>query len=107
MRVSKRARHCGGAFVCTLKEDKPRPLAVGEEKATLSTEDLPLGFPLPLLVLTSRKARAPKLRRRANGLAGTLVAGASPSSKGLSSTDAELALEMLSVRERSEPKGVV
>jgi len=49
-------------------------------------------------------ARAPKLKRRANGDVGTL---ASPSSKGDSSTVPELELEMLSPRERIEPKGEV
>jgi len=89
-------------------EDKPRPLAVGE-KRDLSTEGLPLGFPMfPLLVLTSRRARAPKLRRLANGVLGTLEAdGAGSSSKGLSSTEPELALETLSARERTALKGDV
>lgn len=66
-------------------------------------EGLPLEFPtLPLLCLTSRMARAPKLRRRAKGVAGLLCdEGAGSSSKGLSSTEPELALEMLSVRGRA------
>lgn len=66
-------------------------------------EGLPLEFPtLPLLCLTSRMARAPKLRRRAKGVAGLLLAeGAGSSSKGLSSTEPEFALEMLSVRVRA------
>jgi hypothetical protein len=66
-------------------------------------EGLPFGFPtFPLLCLTSRMARAPKLSRRAKGVAGLLLvleAGpAGSSSKGLSSTDPELALDRLSVR---------
>lgn len=60
-----------------------------------------------MLALISRIARAPKLRRRANGDVGTLEVGASPSSKGDSSTVPELELEMLSPRERTEPKGDV
>jgi hypothetical protein len=68
-------------------------------------EGLPFGFPtFPLLCLTSLRARAPKLRRRAKGVAGLLLvldAGpAASSSKGLSSTEPELALERLSVRWR-------
>ena len=64
-------------------EDRPRPLAVGGEE-TLWMEGLPLGFPtLPLLWRTSRMARAPKLRRRAKGVAGLLLAeGPGSSSKG-------------------------
>lgn len=47
-------------------------------------------------------ARAPKLRRRAKGVAGLLLAeGPGSSSKGLSSTEPEFALEMLSVRGRA------
>jgi hypothetical protein len=52
-------------------------------------------------------ARAPKLSRRAKGEAGTLEVGASPSSKGDSSTVPELELEKLSPRERAVPKGDV
>ena len=65
-------------------------------------EGLPLEFPtLPLLCLTSRMARAPKLSRRAKGVAGLLLAaGVASSSKGLSSTEPELTLERLSVRGR-------
>lgn len=72
-------------------------------------EALPLGFPtLPLLCLTSRMARAPKLSRRAKGAAGLLDAeGAGSSSKGLSSTEPELALDRLSVRGRADWKGDV
>lgn len=60
-------------------------------------------FPwLPLLCLTSRIARAPKLNRRAKGVAGVLpelaADGGGSSSKGLSSTEPELALDRLSVR---------
>jgi len=55
-------------------EDRPRPRPVGGEEA-LWTEGLPFGFPtLPLLCLTSRRARAPKLNRRAKGVAGLLLA---------------------------------
>jgi len=67
-------------------------------------EGLPFGLPtFPLLCLTSRMARAPKLSRRAKGVAGLLLlldAGppAGSSSKGLSSTEPELALDRLSVR---------
>jgi hypothetical protein len=57
-----------------------------------------------VLDLISRIARAPKLIRLANGDVGT---GASPSSKGDSSTAPELELEMLSPRERTELKGEV
>lgn len=60
----------------------------------------PLAFVLPVLDLISRMARAPKLRRRANGDAGTLEVGASPSSKGDSSTVPEFELDKLSVRGR-------
>lgn len=75
-------------------------------------EGLPLGFPtLPLLCLTSRSARAPKLSRRAKGVAGLLLEleadGAGSSSKGLSSTEPELALDRLSVRGRALWKGDV
>lgn len=68
---------------------------------------LPFPFPLTLPVLTSRRARAPKLRRRPKGVVGTLELGASPSSKGLSSTEPEFALEVLSVRGRPGVKGEV
>lgn len=66
-------------------------------------EGLPFGFPtFPLLCLTSRRARAPKLSRRAKGVAGLLLVldtgPAGSSSKGLSSTEPELALDRLSVR---------
>lgn len=64
-----------------------------------SKPELP-AFPFPLPVLMSRMARAPKLRRRPNGVAGTLDAGASLSSNGLSSTVPELELEMLPARGR-------
>lgn len=66
-------------------------------------------FPtLPLLCLTSRRARAPKLNRRAKGVAGLLLAdGAGSSSKGLSSTEPEFALDRLSVRGRAFWKGEV
>lgn len=53
-------------------EDRPRPRPVGGEEA-LWMEGLPFGFPtLALLCLTSRRARAPKLSRRAKGVAGLL-----------------------------------
>merc|ERR1712137_490387 len=83
-------------------EDRPRPRPVGGEEA-LWMGGLPFGFPTPpLLCLTSRIARAPKLSRRAKGVAGLLLLAEGPksSSKGLSSTEPELALEMLSVRVR-------
>ena len=53
-------------------EDRPRPRPpVGGEG--LWVEGLPFGFPtLPLPCLTSRIALAPKLSRRANGVAGLL-----------------------------------
>lgn len=54
-------------------EDRPRPRPVGGEEA-LWMEGLPFGFPtLPLPCLTSRSARAPKLNRRAKGVAGLLL----------------------------------
>jgi hypothetical protein len=54
-------------------KDRPRPRPVGGEEA-LWTESLPFGFPtFPLLCLTSRRARAPKLNRLANGVAGLLL----------------------------------
>lgn len=62
--------------------------------------------PLPPPELMSRRARAPKLRRRANGEDGVFI-GASPSSNGLSSTVLELTLEILSARECRLPKGEV
>jgi hypothetical protein len=53
-------------------DDRPRPRPVGGEEA-LWTGGLPFGFPAPpLLCLTSRSARAPKLNRRAKGVAGLL-----------------------------------
>lgn len=74
-------------------------------------EGLPLVFPwFPLLCLTSRIARAPKLKRRAKGVAGMLLApaegGELSSSKGLSSTEPELTLDRLSARGRGAVKGV-
>lgn len=53
-------------------EDRPRPRPpVGGE--ALWVEGLPFGFPtLPVPCLTSRIARAPKLSRRAKGVAGLL-----------------------------------
>jgi hypothetical protein len=54
-------------------EDRPRPRPVGGEEA-LWMGGLPFGFPTPpLLCLTSRIARAPKLSRRAKGVAGLLL----------------------------------
>ena len=92
-------------------EDRPRPRPVGGEEA-LWMEGLPFGFPtLPLLCLTSRSARAPKLNRRAKGVAGLLLVAdverLYSSSKGLSSTEPELTLEMLSVRVRGFWNGEV
>jgi hypothetical protein len=87
--------------------DRPRPfLAVGGDFA-IETEGLPLAFVLPVLDLISRMARAPKLSRRAKGEAGMLDVGASPSSKGDSSTVPEFELDMLSVRGRPGVKGDV
>lgn len=84
------------------EQDKPRLLRVGGDLG-LAMEGLPLAFPtFPFPpARTSRRARAPKLKRRAKGVGGMLeaVPGAS-SSKGLSSTEPEVALEMLSPRER-------
>jgi len=92
-------------------EDKPRPclFAVGGV-LVLETEGRGLPFPEPpptLPVLTSRRARAPKLSRRPKGVGGTLELplGPSLSSNGLSSTEPEFALEMLSVRGRPGEKG--
>ena len=54
-------------------EDRPRPRPVGGEEA-LWMGGLPFGFPTPpLLCLTSRIARAPKLSRRTKGVAGLLL----------------------------------
>jgi hypothetical protein len=67
------------------------------------TEGLPFAFPdAEGLFLTSRRAFAPKLMRRAKGDVGKLVPDVllESSSNGLSSTEPELALEMLSPRER-------
>ena len=114
--VSARFSRTVTCSVSSYEEDKPRPCffdAVGgvvlllPPLAFIETEGLglPLPVPLPLPVLTSRRARAPKLRRRAKGVAGTLELGASPSSNGLSSTEPEFALERLSVRGRAGVKG--
>jgi hypothetical protein len=67
------------------------------------TEGLPFAFPdAEGPFLTSRRALAPKLMRRAKGDVGRLVAELllESSSNGLSSTEPELALEMLAPRER-------
>lgn len=66
-------------------------------------EALPLELPmLPLPALTFCMARAPKLSRRPKGVVGLLEAEwAASSSKGLSSTEPEFALERLSVRGRA------
>jgi hypothetical protein len=58
------------------------------------------------LFLTSRRAFAPKLIRLANGEVGTLepVGALESSSKGLSSTEPEFALDRLSPRVRGLPK---
>lgn len=64
----------------------------------------------PLLALTSLSARAPKLNRLPNGVVGLLpveAEGGGSSSKGLSSTEPELTLEILSVRGRAALKGEV
>jgi len=66
-------------------DDKPRPLVVGEEAEM--TEALPGVFPFP--DLTSRKALAPKLIRRAKGVVGVDMGVASPSSTALSSMAGE------------------
>ena len=101
--LSERRNSCSGL------EDKPppppRPATLGEEPESL--EDLPLRVPGP--PLTSRSAFAPKLIRRAKGVVGELLAGASPSSMALSSApgDAEAVLEQLSWRPRRLPKGEV
>lgn len=89
-------------------KDKPRPLAVGDAtlllvvvvELLLSVGGLPLFATFPVLALISRMARAPKLRRRPNvgvGLPAADGVGAS-SSKGLSSTEPEVALLTLSRR---------
>lgn len=98
-RISLSDRVLKGNYVL-VNDDRPRPLAVGEEARV---EALPLAIPLP--ALTSRKARAPKLIRRPNGVAGEVTA--SPSSMALSSIpkEPELELETLSCRERPLPKG--
>lgn len=103
------AKRTSSIFLCkTYEQDKPRPLfAVGGDFALEETEGLPLAGPFPVLDLISRIARAPKLMRLAKGDVGTLELGASPSSKGDSSTVPEFELEMLSPRDRAEPKGEV
>lgn len=76
---------------------------VGAGLFAVTLEDLPLTPVFPAPVLTSRRARAPKLMRLANGVEGWLGReedGESVSSKGLSSTDAEVAVETLSDRLR-------
>ena len=86
-------------------EDKPRPLTAGEDAGFV--EALPLRLPLP--ALTSLRALAPKLIRRANGVAGVLAVLASPSSIALSSIpgEPELVLETLSWRPLKLPNGEV
>lgn len=81
-----------------LVEDEPRPLAVGG--AALSVGALPLAFPaFPVLALMFCIARAPKLRRRPKGFGFPLAEGwGASSSKGLSSTEPEVALLTLSRR---------
>ncbi len=74
-----------GSFVLLCDDDKPRPLVVGEEAEM--TEALPGVFPFP--DLTSRKALAPKLIRRAKGVVGVDMGVASPSSTALSSMAGE------------------
>ena len=69
-----------GSSVLLCDDDKPRPLAVGEEAEVM--EALPAVFPFP--PLTSRSALAPKLIRRANGVVGVDM-GVSVSSTALSS----------------------
>jgi hypothetical protein len=111
-----------------VQQDKPRLLATGEAEALCAasagaaeeTEGLPFAVPAgppdpfgeePPLARGSRRALAPKLIRRAKGVAGMLddmledieADGGGPagsSSKGDSSTEPELALETLSARAR-------
>jgi hypothetical protein len=71
------------------------------------TEGLPFAFPFAVeLFLTSRRAFAPKLIRLANGDVGTLEpeGALESSSKGLSSTEPEFALDTLSPRFRGLTK---
>lgn len=71
-----------------------------------AAEGLPFALPAEEPFLASRSAFAPKLMRRANGVVGMLEAGGLSSSKGLSSTDPEFALEMLSARGRVVANGM-
>ncbi|KAI9814088.1 MAG: hypothetical protein M1832_005976 [Thelocarpon impressellum] len=85
----------------------PRPLTVGPDGGAAGLEALPLPL-LPFPARTSRRARAPKLMRRAKGVVGTeadVGAAPSPSSMTFSSTAGgpEPALDMLSRREAAEP----
>lgn len=70
-----------GTSVLLCDDDKPRPLAVGEEAEV--TEALPAVF--PFTPLTSRNAFAPKLIRRAKGVVGVDMGVPSVSSTALSS----------------------
>lgn len=92
----------GEVCVCAVSdEDKPRPFEVdgGAKDTVLSTEAAVPLLPFPACI--SRIALAPKLMRRAKGDVGGF-AEESPSSNGLSSTEPELALDMLAVREWKE-----
>ncbi len=70
-----------GSSVLLCDDDKPPPLAVGEEAEVM--EALPAVFPFP--ALTSRNALAPKLIRRAKGVVGVVMGVASESSTAVSS----------------------
>lgn len=109
-RVSKRIKSKVSATTRRMRcgyQDTPRADGVmgdvGAGLFVVTVEGLPLTPVFPAPVLTSRRARAPKLMRLAKGVVGWLgreEEGESVSSKGLSSTDAEVAVETLSDRLR-------
>jgi hypothetical protein len=69
---------------------------------------LEFAFPALPPILASRSALTPKLSRRPNGVFGLLeTGGPSLSSNGLSSTEADVALDMLSPRVRIALNGEV
>jgi len=83
-------------------------VSAGGDTEVEEMERLPLVLPLP--VLTSRNACAPKLRRRPNGVTGVFC-GAEPSPSSIASSsicgEPEPELEMLLLRFSGLPKGDV